>query len=182
MLEKEYKRIITFLNKQKINYLVIGGIAVSVMGNPRETIDIDICIFIKKSEVKNFLDKAEMCGFIVDKGEMMKQVRATGCFNIVDGKVRIDFLVASHKFEKNAFERKIPVEIHGVKGWYPTAEDLILFKIVSGRLQDLADAENIAIRHSGKLDKKYLLSWAQKLSDEAEDLRIYKEVKRLLRI
>jgi hypothetical protein len=32
----------------------------------------------------------------------------------------------------------------------------------------------------GKLDKKYLLKWAMKLSEQAEDLRIYNEVKKLL--
>jgi len=59
---------------------------------------------------------------------------------------------------------------------------LILLKIVPGRLKDLADVENIAKRNAGKLDEKYILDWAMKLSDEAEDLRIYRRVKRLLKL
>ncbi|OGW08770.1 MAG: hypothetical protein A2W77_07230 [Nitrospinae bacterium RIFCSPLOWO2_12_39_16] len=180
MLEAEYKRIITFLNNQKINYLVIGGIAVSVIGEPRETVDIDFCIFIKKADADNFLKKAADTGYIVDKKGMLKQAELTGSFKIMDGKVCIDFLISSHKLEKSALNRKIEVEMHGVKAYYPTPEDLILLKIVPGRLQDLADIENIAKRYSGKLDKRYLLDWAKKLSDEAEDMRIYREVKRLL--
>ena len=180
MLEAEYKRIITFLNKQKINYLVIGGIAVSVIGEPRETVDIDFCVFIKKGDIEIFLEKARRNGYIVDKKEMLEHAKLTGSFNIRDGTVQIDFLISSHKLEKSALNRKIEVEMHGVKAYYPTPEDLILFKIVPGRLQDLADIENIAKRYSGKLDKRYLLDWAKKLSDEAEDMRIYREVKRLL--
>lgn len=180
MLEQAYKRIVTFLNNKKIDYLIIGGIAVSVMGNPRETIDIDFCIFIKKSDLKNFLDKLIQNGFIVDKEKMLKQAKSTGCFNIMDGNIRIDFLIASHQLEKSAFKRKISIELQDVKAYYPTPEDLILLKIVPGRLRDIADAEDIAKRHSKKLDEKYLLTWAQKLSDEAEDMRIYKEAKRLL--
>jgi hypothetical protein len=180
MLEKEYKRIITFLNNQELNYLVIGGIAVSVIGNPRETKDIDLCIFIKKSDVKSFLDKLIKKDFVVNKDTMVELAKSTGYFNIMDGKVRIDFIIASHQLEKSAFDRKILIEMEGVKAYYPTPEDLILLKIVPGRLRDLADAEEIATRHSGKLDAKYLLDWARKLSDEAEDMRIYKEIKQLL--
>lgn len=180
MLEAEYKRIITFLNKQKINYLVIGGIAVSVIGEPRETVDIDFCVFIKKGDIETFLEKAQRNGYIVDKKEMLKNAKLTGSFNVRDGKVQIDFLISSHELEKSALNRKIEIEMHGVKAYYPTPEDLILFKIVPGRFQDLADIESIAKRYSGKLDEKYLLNWAKKLSDEAEDMRIYKEVKRLL--
>lgn len=180
MLEKEYKRIITFLNKQKINYLVIGGIAVSVIGEPRETVDIDFCVFIKKGDIEAFFEKAQRDGYIVDKKEMLKNAKLTGSFNIRDGKVQIDFLISSHELEKSSLNRKIEIEMHGVKAYYPTPEDLILFKIVPGRFQDLADIESIAKRYSGKLDEKYLLNWAKKLSDEAEDMRIYKGVKRLL--
>lgn len=35
MLEIEYKKIIKFLNRESIDYLVIGGIAASIHGNPR---------------------------------------------------------------------------------------------------------------------------------------------------
>ena len=181
-MEQGYKRIVTFLNNQKLNYLVIGGIAVSVIGEPRETVDIDFCIFIKKMSVKDFLDKASQNGFSVDKETMLNRVKSTGCFSIMNGAVRIDFLVASHKLEKSAFNRNILIEMHGVKAYYPTPEDLILLKIVPARLRDLADAENIAKRYSGKLDEKYLKRWAQKLSDEAQDMRIYNEVERLLKL
>jgi len=182
MLEQEYKRIINFLNTHSLNYLVIGGIAVSVIGNPRETKDIDFCIFIKKSDIKKFLERANKSGFEFDIKKMLQQAKETGCFHIMDGSVRIDFLIASHELEKTAFNRKTSIEMHGVKAFYPTPEDLILLKIVPGRLRDLADAEDIAIRHSGKLDEKYLLNWAQKLSDESEDMRIYRKVKRLLKL
>jgi len=182
MLKQSYKKIVFFLNNEKINYIVIGGIAVSVIGNPRETIDIDFCVFIKKSDIKNLLDKMTQADFTVDKEKILKNINLMGCFNIKDRNVRIDFIIASHKFEKSAFDRKISVEMLGVKAYYPTPEDLILLKIVPGRLRDLADVEDIAIRHSGKLNEKYLLSWAQKLSDEAQDLRIFKEVQRILKL
>lgn len=182
MLENEYKRIVTFLNKEKFDYLVIGGIAFSVIGEPRETVDIDFCIFIKKTEVKRFLKKAEKNNYTVNKKVMIKRAESTGTFNIMDGNIRIDFIIASHQLEKSAFKRRQKIRIHGVEAYFPTPEDFILLKVVPGRKEDIVDAEKVAIRYKGKLDEKYLLDWAMKLSDEAEDMRIYKEVRRLLKL
>ncbi len=181
MLEQSYKKIITFLNELKIDYLVIGGIAVSILGNPRETNDIDLCIFINKKRVKNFIEEAIKRNYTVEKEKMLNRAKTVGSFYIIDGDVRIDFVIASHPLEYSALKRKILVDISGVKAYFPSPEDLILLKIIPGRLQDLADIENIVKRHADKLDKKYLLDWAMRLSDEAEDSRVYNEIKKFLK-
>lgn len=182
MLEQEYKRIINFLNNQKVDYLVIGGIAVSVLGNPRETNDIDLCIFIKKKDIDSFLKKLEKNGYIMDRGAMLIRAKETGTFNVTGRGIHIDFIIASHELEKNALKRKMEIMLHNVKAYYPSPEDLILLKVVPGRLRDLSDSEVVAKRYSGRLDREYLEGWAKKLSDEAEDYRIYKEIKRLLKL
>jgi hypothetical protein len=53
-------------------------------------------------------------------------------------------------------------------------------KIIPGREKDLLDAKGIVIRHRGKLDTKYLKNWAMKLSDEAQDMKIWKVLNDLL--
>ena len=69
-----------------------------------------------------------------------------------------------------------------MKAFFPTPEDLILLKIIPHRAQDLLDAEKVVLRHKRSLNIKYLKDWAKRLSDEAEDLRIYNELQRLLKI
>ena len=44
----------------------------------------------------------------------------------------------------------------------------------------MSDIERIIERYYGRLDIKYIINWAQKLSDEAQDMRMYNELKRLL--
>ena len=44
----------------------------------------------------------------------------------------------------------------------------------------LLDAERIVMRHKDKLDTGYLQSWARKLSDQAEDMKIWNELDGLL--
>lgn len=61
----------------------------------------------------------------------------------------------------------------------PTAEDLILLKIIAGRPKDILDAQSIATKNKNKIDKKYLFNWAQKISDEMESMRVYNEVRNL---
>ena len=41
---------------------------------------------------------------------------------------------------------------------------------------------NLLLKDSGKLDEKYIIKWAKALSEDAQDFRIYKEVKRLLKL
>ena len=54
-------------------------------------------------------------------------------------------------------------------------------KIIPGREKDLLDAKGVVIRNEGKLDIRYLESWAMMLSDEAEDMRIWHTLEKLLK-
>ncbi|MEW6608452.1 MAG: nucleotidyltransferase [bacterium] len=182
LLDDVYKKIVSFLNKNGYNYLVIGGIAVGVLGEARFTEDVDLCLFIKKKDVLDFLKKAHEEGFSFNKERIKAQMKIAGVFQISIEDFHIDFIIASTDFEKTALTRRSLITLHSVSGYFPTPEDMIIFKVIPNRPGDIIDAEGIVIRHKGKLDEKYLISWAQKLSDEAENMRIYNEVKRLLNL
>lgn len=177
-----FRKTISFLKKQKYDYLVIGGIAASVLGNPRMTQDVDICIFLRETQLKKFLEKAGKSGFSFNRKEVIQKVKETGTFDILCGKCHIDFIIASTELEEEALKKRQELNVYGIKASFPTPEDLILLKIVPGRHIDLADIENVINRRLGRLDKKYILNWAQRLSDEAEDMRIYNTLKEQLEI
>jgi len=181
-LQDVFRKVIEFLEKYKFEYLIIGGVAASVLGEPRATGDIDISLSIRKNKIKDFLKYAEKEGFRFNSKEVDKRVKETGTFKIWYDDVHIDFIIVSTGFEKSAFKRKQKLSFLGLQANFPSPEDLILLKIIPGRPLDIRDAENIAIRHKNELDEEYLLSWAEKLSDEAEDMRIYNEIKRLLKL
>lgn len=180
LLEDVYKKVVNFLNKEKYEYIIIGGIAAGTIGEPRVTGDVDIDILLDRYNVSDFLNKARREGFKFDEEKCVKRAKETGVFQINYGDFHVDFIIASIDLEKEAFKRKKAIMLHKVKAFFPTPEDLILLKIIPGRLQDLLDAENIVLRHKEKLDKRYLETWAQRLSDEAQDMRIYNTLKRLL--
>lgn len=179
LLEDVYKKIVTFLNKEKYEYLIIGGIAAGTLGEPRVTADVDIDISLKKEKIGDFLKKARKEGFKIKKNTIIR-AKKFGTFQINYGDFHIDFIIASIDLEREAFRRKKIIKLYNIKAFFPSPEDLILLKIISGRTQDLLDAEKVIIRQKGKLDINYLKKWAQRLSDEAEDIRIYHQLNKLL--
>ncbi|MBI5367465.1 MAG: hypothetical protein HZA54_10550 [Planctomycetes bacterium] len=60
-----------------------------------------------------------------------------------------------------------------------TAEDILLFKLLAGRPQDLADVEKLADSRRGKLDVEYLRATARRM---ARDLLCPELVRRLERL
>jgi predicted nucleotidyltransferase len=180
-LADAYKEVVKFLNGGGFNYIIIGGVAASTLGEARVTADVDIDIVLKKNDVQDFLDKAKNAGFQVSVKSCLKSAQQTGVFQITFGKYHIDFIIASTDLETQVCKRRIEIPLYGIKAFFPTPEDLILLKIIPGRDKDLLDAKNIVLRHKVKLDTKYLKSWAAKLCDEAQDMRISNVLIKLLK-
>lgn len=176
-----YKKIVEFLNSGEHDYIIIGGIAASIIGEPRVTADIDVDIVINNEDVPDFLDKAAEAGFEVPVKKCIESARQSGVFQIFFGQYHIDFIIASTDLEAAAFDRARTIKLYGIKAFFPSPEDLILLKIIPGRDKDLLDAKSIVLRHKGKLDTSYLETWAIKLCDEAEDMRIWTILKDLLK-
>ncbi len=181
LVEDVYKKAVRFLNKENYEYLVIGGIAVGLVGEPRSTGDVDIDILLRPEQLPDFFSKAKQAGFKFQEAECRKQAETTGTFQVRYGDFHVDFIIASIELERQAFKRKRMIKLYDTKAPFPTPEDMILLKIIPGRPQDLVDARGIILRHKGKLDTRYLKSWAQALSDEAQDARIAAELERLLK-
>jgi hypothetical protein len=175
-----YKKIVKFLNGGGYDYIIIGGIAASTIGEARVTADVDVDIAIEKEELPDFFDKAKKGGFRVSVKKCMDSAEQKGVFQISYGGYHIDFIIASTDLETQARARRKAIQLHGVKAFFPTPEDLILMKLIPGRAKDIGDAEAVIARHGNKLDKKYLKTWAMKLCDEAQDMRIWNELKKLL--
>jgi len=179
-LDKLLKKTITLLEKEGLDYFVIGGLAVGLLGEPRMTQDIDLIVFISKDKIENFLKSALVSGFKCNKTSVLDNVRNKGAFKLVWQNLWVDIIIASTEFEKSALKRTIKTKLLGKNIKIPSPEDFIILKIIPGRDKDILDVKSVIERHKGKLDKKYLEDWAQSLSDEAEDMKIWNTLKKLL--
>ncbi len=57
-LDQFYSNLVIFLEESKSDYVIIGGLAVSVIGEPRMTHDIDPILSIQKKRIKLVDQKA----------------------------------------------------------------------------------------------------------------------------
>lgn len=62
LLEDVFKKLVSFLNKGKFEYIIIGGIASGALGEPRFTGDVEVDILLDKDNISGFLDKAKKFG------------------------------------------------------------------------------------------------------------------------
>ena len=62
-LEKDFLDFLSLCNKHEVEYLVIGGYAVSIHGYPRYTKDIDISIKISERNAEQMIEVLNEFGF-----------------------------------------------------------------------------------------------------------------------
>lgn len=74
-LEDTYKKLVKFLNKEGVEYIIIGGIAAGILGEPRMTGDIDVDVVLENKKLAGFLNNLKKTGFNVNIGQCIKRVK-----------------------------------------------------------------------------------------------------------
>lgn len=169
-----------FLQDQGTPYLVIGGLAVVVVGEPRTTADADAIVFISPAQAESLIDKAAKAGFDVRNDVERQRLLDTGTMRFRKGRFQIDLITASLPFEEEAYRRATFHEVFGIRLPFPTPEDLILLKVLAGREKDMLDAIGIVRRHAGTLDVGYLERTLEPLCELAENVVPWKRLQDVL--
>ncbi len=162
------------LKEGEVAYMIIGGIANAVWGEPRATLDIDVTIWVPVSQVPRIVSLlGNLCSpLISDPADFVKKTSVLPMQ--ARGGVRIDLIFGSLPFEKEAIERAVDVEIHGTPVRFARPEDLIITKIVSERQRDADDVRAILSRQGSRLDFDYLDPRIKELSRLLERPEIWR--------
>lgn len=173
--------IYEFLHNLNLPYMIIGGLAGSVLGEPRTTLDIDMLLFTKPDNLPEFLARAKRFGFKFENSLALKNAKEKLCFQMEYGTVTVDCLLAETLFESEALFRKIQIKIGKFKIYFPSPEDFILMKLLVGREKDILDVKNVILRHKNDLDVPYMKDWAEKLQKLAKDIPLSHRLAELLK-
>lgn len=157
-----------FSVRLKLDYAVIGGIALQFWGEPRFTHDLDVT-------VQDRLELPELVRLTTDVFDSRvpdphKFARDTRMLLLRVSGVDVDVAVALRGYEDSLFARVRPIEVEpGKRLNICSAEDLIIHKALAGRPQDLADVQSVIQRQGKKLDVRYIRRWLAEFSRGLDD-------------
>ncbi|MGC8781090.1 MAG: hypothetical protein ACP5UQ_09520 [Anaerolineae bacterium] len=170
------------LNEAGIASIVIGGVAVGTWGDPRVTRDVDLKVLLSREAADRLLTllAPDYRSLLPDpltalqKQAMLFVEDAAG--------VRLDLLLADTPYDVEAVRRGRNVEAApGIIIRVCTAEDLIIYKMISTRPRDHEDARGVIRRQGNALDDRYVLNWLRQFElalDDSTLVRQYREWRR----
>lgn len=159
--------------------VVIGGLAVSVWGVPRLTRDADLKVLLRRDERARVLALlADLTPLHADPDEAFRR-QGLAFFQDADS-TRIDVMLAETSFDETAIGRARAIEMQpGLEVHVCSAEDLIVYKLVSTRTQDHLDVEGIIRRQGAALDDAYVEGWLRQFELALDDSTLLAEYRRL---
>lgn len=140
-LPPDFREFLALLNSEQVEYLVVGGYAVSFHGYPRPTGDLDIWIAVDGRNAEKIRSVLQKFGF-GSAASSVNFLEPNKIFRMGVPPVRIEVLtgVSGVAFAE-CFARRVQAELDGVAVYLISRNDLILNKRAAGRHKDLSDVE-----------------------------------------
>jgi hypothetical protein len=130
----------TLLSSQRVNYLVVGGIAMILHGFPRETSDLDILIERTEANANRLLVALNAAGFLTfppPSGQELLENEVTIYTDLVR-ELNVHMPTREVSFDE-IWRRRIEKRYKGHVLYVASREDLIISKRTFSRPKDLED-------------------------------------------
>jgi Nucleotidyl transferase of unknown function (DUF2204) len=161
--------------------VIIGGIAASLLGTPRYTVDLDAVFLLSIADIPQLLQAASTQGIeprIPDAEAFARKNRVLLLWHVASG-TYINLSLGILPFEIEMVERSTVVEFGPLKLRLPTPEDLIILKAFAHRPKDIADIQAIAANHSD-LDKARIRFWVEQFGEAVDMPELWEMISHLL--
>ena len=162
--------------------MVIGGIAVAAVGYPRATTDIDATVLVPLDQLASF-QKQSAERWIVPRIEGALEFARSHhvlLMRHLPSNIDIDISLAALPFEKEAILNRQVVRFEEMSLFVPRVEDLLVYKMVASRPQDIRDVESLLFRHFSKLDLDRVRREVRAFADVLEQPGMSVELERLI--
>ena len=143
-LNPDFREFIESLNANQVRYLVVGGYAVAVHGYPRYTKDIDIWVWMQPDNAKRIIQALNDFGFgslglqaddFLASDQIIQLGYAPNRIDLITTLQGVDF--------EECYAARVILDLEGLQVNFINLEHLKQNKRSVGRLQDLADLENL---------------------------------------
>lgn len=152
-----YEQIFKKLNEEKIDYLVVGGVALVLHGAVRFTADLDLMIMPKVQNLQKVVSALKSLGYkpklpqlskdlsfdMLKEWKDTRNLQVLSFYNSVNSLDLIDVLIDPVVDYLEAARNKISITSRGINIPVISVKDLLQLKKAAGRDQDLKDIETI---------------------------------------
>ena len=160
MFEQLLESIARGLERLGIPYMLIGGQAVLLYGEPRLTRVIDVTLGTGPQRLVELLEWVRSSGWEVlveAPADFVGRTMVLPCLEPASG-IRIDLIFSFSPYERQAIERARRVPVAGAEVRFASLEDLIIHKVLAGRPRDLEDVRSILLKNRA-FDVEYVHRW-----------------------
>lgn len=144
MFTQDFKEFLELLNKNRVEYLIVGGYAVAMHGYPRYTGDLDIWIDANRETAVKMLETLDEFGF-GSLGLRQEDFMEEG--NVIQmgyPPFRIDILTQADGVEfAQCYRNRTIIEHEGMLISILSIQDLRKNKAATGRPKDMDDLQNL---------------------------------------
>ena len=181
MFQSLLKKVARQLKNASIPYMVIGGQAVLLYGEPRLTRDIDITMGIGADG----LDRVKKIILIVGLKILVEKEREFVERNMVlptiDKKsgIRVDFIFSFSSYERQAIERAKNIKLGRSLVRFASLEDVVIHKVIARRARDIEDVKSILLKNP-RYDSVYIEKWLKQFDKSLEKkfLKIFRNIEK----
>ena len=144
MFSQDFREFIQALNDHAVRYLVIGGYAVAFHGEPRYTKDLDIWVQMSSENAARLVRALDAFGFGSLNLTAQDFLAPDEVVQLGYPPNRIDLLVSLQGVDfETCYTLRVETVMDDVLVNFIDLENLKKNKQATGRLQDLADLENL---------------------------------------
>jgi predicted nucleotidyltransferase len=184
VFERLLKKIALQLKRGAIPYMVIGGQAVLLYGEPRLTRDIDITLGVGKedlSKVKKILRTLGLKILVKNDKDFVAKTMVLPALDRESG-IRIDFTFSHSLYERQAIERAKEIKLGRTPVRFASLEDLVIHKVIAGRARDLEDVRCILLKnptYDSQDIEKWLAEFDKSLGEHF--LKVFRAIEKEIR-
>jgi hypothetical protein len=146
------------LERHRVPYALGGALAYGIYGNPRNTNDVDVNVFLRPTELAPAFAAFRELGIGVDEGAAVAAAASEGLFVLRFHGMRVDVFTPSIDFSWEALRTRVSRDVEGQVVWFLSPEALAVFKMLFFRPKDLVDLERLLATSGDRMDSGYVRS------------------------
>ena len=162
--------------------MIIGGVAVIALGHSRATTDIDATLSVPAQGLAALVEHFAENGIVprISNAVEFAQTRHVLLMRHRDSQIDIDVTVALLPFEEEAIAHRQSVDFAGVRIAIPRPEDLVIYKMVAGRPQDVQDTVVLMLRYRDQMDLARVRRIVGEFAEVVERPELVQELERVI--